>query len=65
MQIKTWAIIIPKESSDDPALYFNDVRGSWVNKFQGGCSFFDEESAVKRLNDIDIMGARVVEGLIK
>lgn len=62
--ITTWAIIIPKEDSTEAALYYNDVRGTWVNDFQGGCCFFDEKSALSSFSKLNVMGATVVKGTV-
>ncbi len=62
--IKTWAIIIPKGDSTEPALYYNDVRDKWVQDFQGGCCFFDEKSALNKLIELNILGVTVVEGTV-
>lgn len=63
--IMSWVIAIPKEDSTEPALYYNDVRGTWVQDCQGGCVFFDEKSANNTLSKLNVMGATVVKGAIK
>lgn len=35
--IATWVVAIPKEDSNEPALYYNDVRKKWVEDCVGGC----------------------------
>lgn len=60
----TWAIIIPKEDSTEPALYYHDVNGNWVNEFQGGCAFANEGEARERLQHLNVIGASVVEGKV-
>jgi len=57
-------IAIPKEDSNEPAIYYNAIRGTWVENCQGGCCFFDEQSANTTLNKLNVMGATVVEGTI-
>lgn len=64
MAITTWAIVIPKGNSTEPALYYNEIKGKWVQEFQGGCCFFDEKSALEGLSKINVMGATVVKGAV-
>lgn len=63
--IQTWVIAIPKEDSNEPALYYNDVRGKWVGDCVGGCIFFDEKSANNSLSKLNVMGAMVIKGTVE
>ena len=65
MSIKCWAIALTEDVSGpiNPVFYYNDVRDTWVRDFQGGCAFYDEESAQNKLKELNIH-ADVVQGSV-
>lgn len=55
-------IVIDKESERNPALFYNVIRGKWVNEFQIGCGCTSRKEAEKFLENLDVSGAYILKG---
>lgn len=57
-----FTIVIEKESTRDPALYYNHVTKQWCEDFQLGCGFTSQKEAISVISKMDVDGAYILEG---
>ena len=57
-----FTVVLEKESTNEPALYYNHITKQWVGHFQLGCSCLNKNEADSVLKEADIIGAYILEG---